>query len=149
MSLAMAHLRIDDDNKRGVAQPGRALRSGRRGRRFKSCRPDFGPSQNQRVEKRKSSSRGQSLRLLPTHRFRITLHRLFSTRSTVYCSTLPRGQNEDHRDFRNRLQHPFFGAAACTVGKFRSRQAHEVQLGRREGITPIDSSHPENKIQQN
>ena len=25
---------------RGVAQPGRALRSGRRGRRFKSCRPD-------------------------------------------------------------------------------------------------------------
>jgi hypothetical protein len=24
-----------------------------------------------------------------------------------------------------------------------------VQQGRREGITPIDSSHPENKIQQN
>jgi hypothetical protein len=26
--------------RRGVAQPGRALRSGRRGRRFKSCHPD-------------------------------------------------------------------------------------------------------------
>jgi hypothetical protein len=24
-----------------------------------------------------------------------------------------------------------------------------VQLGRREGITPIDSSHPEKEIQQN
>ena len=28
------------DRVRGVAQPGRALRSGRRGRRFKSSRPD-------------------------------------------------------------------------------------------------------------
>ena len=30
------------DSHRGVAQPGRALRSGRRGRWFKSSRPDFG-----------------------------------------------------------------------------------------------------------
>src|SRR5687767_11018252 len=29
-----------DRGFRGVAQPGRALRSGRRGRRFKSCLPD-------------------------------------------------------------------------------------------------------------
>ena len=28
-------------NIRGVAQPGRALRSGRRGRKFESCHPDF------------------------------------------------------------------------------------------------------------
>jgi len=31
---------VSQDKKRGVAQPGRALRSGRRGRRFKSCHPD-------------------------------------------------------------------------------------------------------------
>lgn len=30
----------DDCSARGVAQPGRALRSGRRGHRFKSCHPD-------------------------------------------------------------------------------------------------------------
>lgn len=30
----------DEVHQRGVAQFGRALRSGRRGRRFKSCHPD-------------------------------------------------------------------------------------------------------------
>ena len=31
----------NDSSFRDVAQPGSALRSGRRGRRFKSCHPDF------------------------------------------------------------------------------------------------------------
>ena len=38
-----AYLRIirgDEEVRRGVAQPGRALRSGRRGRRFESSHPD-------------------------------------------------------------------------------------------------------------
>ena len=36
-----SHARVEGSNRfRGVAQPGRALRSGRRSRRFKSCHPD-------------------------------------------------------------------------------------------------------------
>ena len=52
-------LRRFSRHRRGVAQPGRALRSGRRGRRFKSCHPD------QFIPARSSAYTNLAFRCLP------------------------------------------------------------------------------------
>ncbi len=81
---------------RGVAQPGRALRSGRRGRKFESCHPDFfGPRAKKiesrwgKVESRKTRSENWMFaRQTPVQALQSTFSHLLGLLSTHY-SLLP------------------------------------------------------------